>query len=39
MRLLKALMVFALVSALAGSTSLFEAMPEAYAQTCPNGQC
>ena len=35
----QALLVFGLLSALIGSVTLFEAMPEAYAQQCPNGVC
>jgi hypothetical protein len=39
MRSFKALLVFGLLSALIGPVALFEAMPEAYAQQCPNGIC
>jgi hypothetical protein len=40
MRTFKALLAFGLLSAaLIGSATLFEAMPHAYAQQCPNGYC
>jgi hypothetical protein len=39
MRMLKALLAFGLLSAAIGSATLFEAMPQAYAQQCPNGYC
>jgi hypothetical protein len=39
MKLFKALLVFGFLSALIGSVTFLEAIPEAYAQQCPNGVC
>ena len=40
MRTFKILLAFGFLSAaLIGSATLFGAMPEAYAQQCPNGVC
>lgn len=39
MRSFQVLLVFGLLSALIGSVTLFEAMPAAHAQQCPNGIC
>jgi hypothetical protein len=39
MRSFKALLVFGFLAALIGSLTLSPAVPEAYAQQCPNGVC